>query len=418
MQEHIKNYLPKLFKKLTNPNDINEENKNEIIKTIKKFDETITSNNYDNSLSYFQNVILAKMMISWVEKNISVVELSGDYNKLYTKYFDFPKYDEFEIEEEEKNLFYDLGLDVKGEIDDFFSSLIINFLKQKENSKAKIIKMFWNEINLFNYEINDKIKEELRKHMEKDKFYEELYKDNKLFESEKSNILKEIYYFYDFKTIEKTKIETLKDYADKERQTDDFGRMLQINEPDSHHEKKSFVDEVKEKEKKKMPSDKLKQVLNKWIIEIDLQHSNNKELNSYYYYKKGEIKEIIELYKYGEYNCKIIEEKNYVQYLNFNDKVEKFIMDNFNNIKKKGKICLELTKKCKQQNGEQFKEDQKDLYAVDCESYFKKNDEDDYDQNIGKFKDDNVLINGISGENLGFIFLVNELCNDDYDNKK
>ena len=46
--------------------------------------------------------------------------------------------------------------------------------------------------------------------MEKDNFYDELCKDYQLFELKNSEILKEIYDFYDFKTIEKIKSETLK----------------------------------------------------------------------------------------------------------------------------------------------------------------------------------------------------------------
>ena len=109
-----------------------------------------------------------------------------------------------------------------------------------------------------------------------------------------------------------------------------------------------------------------------------------------------------------------------MEYIKFNDKVEKFIKDNIKNIKKKGKIVLILKFKSKEQkNQSQLKENKnQNLFVVDCESHFEKNDEDKVDEVIGRFNDDNVLINGISGKNPGFIFLVNELCNDDYDNIK
>ena len=411
MVEDIKNNLPKLFKKLINPNINPDDNQK-----IKDFDKTINSNNYDKSLSYFQNVILAKMMIGWEKKNKNEIKLSKDYKKVYREYFDYPNNENSEIDEEEQNIFYELGLNVEAKIEDFFSSLIINFLKEKEKSKAKIIKLFWNEINLFNYEINDTIKEKLIEYMEKDNFYDELCKDYQLFELKNSEILKEIYDFYDFKTIEKIKIETLKEYGDKERQFDDFGRMIQIKEPDSKNINESFADEINKEKREKIPIDELKEVLKEFRIVINLQYLENEEVNFSYHIKDKEIK----LYKNGEYDCKKPEEKNYLEYIKFNDKVEKFIKDNIKNIKKKGKIVLILKFKSKEQkNQSQLKENKnQNLYVVDCESHFEKNDEGKVDEVIGRFNDDNVLINGISGKNPGFIFLVNELCNDDYDNKK
>ena len=411
MVEDIKNNLPKLFKKLINPNINPDDNQK-----IKDFDKTINSNNYDKSLSYFQNVILAKMMIGWEKKNKNEIKLSKDYKKVYREYFDYPNNENSEIDEEEQNIFYELGLNVEAKIEDFFSSLIINFLKEKEKSKAKIIKLFWNEINLFNYEINDTIKEKLIEYMEKDNFYDELCKDYQLFELKNSEILKEIYDFYDFKTIEKIKIETLKEYGDKERQFDDFGRMIQIKEPDSKNINESFADEINKEKREKIPIDELKEVLKEFRIVINLQYLENEEVNFSYHIKDKEIK----LYKNGEYDCKKPEEKNYLEYIKFNDKVEKFIKDNIKNIKKKGKIVLILKFKSKEQkNQSQLKENKnQNLYVVDCESHFEKNDEGKVDEVIGRFNDDNVLINGISGKNPGFIFLVNELCNDDYDNIK
>ena len=300
MVEDIKNNLPKLFKKLINPNFNPDDNQK-----IKDFDKTINSNNYDKSLSYFQNVILAKMMIGWEKKNKNEIKLSKDYKKVYREYFDYPNNENSEIDEEEQNIFYELGLNVEAKIEDFFSSLIINFLKEKEKSKAKIIKLFWNEINLFNYEINDIIKEKLIEYMEKDNFYDELCKDYQLFELKNSEILKEIYDFYDFKTIEKIKMETLKEYGDKERQFDDFGRMLQIKEPDSKNINESFADEINKEKREKIPIDELKEVLKEFRIVINLQYLENEEVNFSYHIKDKEIK----LYKNGEYDLKNQEKK-------------------------------------------------------------------------------------------------------------
>ena len=79
MVEDIKNNLPKLFKKLINPNINPDDNQK-----IKDFDKTINSNNYDKSLSYFQNVILAKMMIGWEKK----IKMKSNFPKIIKKYIE------------------------------------------------------------------------------------------------------------------------------------------------------------------------------------------------------------------------------------------------------------------------------------------------------------------------------------------
>ena len=50
---------------------------------------------------------------------------------------------------------------------------------------------------------------------------------------------------------------------------------------------------------------------------------------------------------------------------------------------------------------------------MNCESYFEKEGTDGVDENFGIFIDRDVLIDGINGRNPGFIFLINELCNED-----
>ena len=77
-------------------------------------------------------------------------------------------------------------------------------------------------------------------------------------------------------------------------------------------------------------------------------------------------------------------------------------------------ILTTLKEEQKNQNNidkDQIDKNQIDLYIVNCQSSFES--DDSKDNNFGIFIDRNVLINGINGKTPGFIFLVNELCNED-----
>ena len=112
------------------------------------------------------------------------------------------------------------------------------------------------------------------------------------------------------------------------------------------------------------------------------------------------------------------------KYLEFVNKVIKYIKEMKNEIKYNTNICLELTITNKIQSQETIEEMskrkrniEKNLCNVRCLSYIidKKNNSEGGDD---KFKDENVLVYGLDGQVPGFIYLVNELCNDDYINDK
>ena len=148
------------------------------------------------------------------------------------------------------------------------------------------------------------------------------------------------------------------------------------------------------------------------ILECDLSQSNIKTSA-----KCGkEVKESINLCEKGIYDKNKFGEKNYIQYLKFVKEVKKYINEKKNKLKIKPIITLELTPFSeKEQNDDSLplnfpnRQYYKDINNVECESSF------NYNGKKFIFKDKNVLIFGIHGKAPGFIFLINELCNDDYE---
>lgn len=411
MVKKILNYLPKLFTSLVKKYD-DEEEKSKIIKYIIEFDKYIVSNDYKNVLSLFQNVIVMKMMALWENQG---VQLSGQYNSCIKSYLkDLKKY-EYGPNEKKIKIFNDIDVEKKEKenINEFFSSLIILFLKQKEKDNIKQVIELWEEIGLSYYVINDEIKEDLEEFLKTDEhckvYYKELYEDNKLFELENSNILREIYDYINYKSAEKIEIEKIKDYADKERQYDDYGRNIQINET----EPKKIEGNIIEEKIEPIPEDILNKVFKEWIIKIIID-LNNEPLFNYYYKNENDQTCDVQLYEKYDYDIKDKNYKNYKEYLNFREKVENFLNDNIKNNKKKGTIVLTLTSyKDDHRKENNVDSAQKNLFIVNCESYFEKEGTDGVDENFGIFIDRDVLIDGINGRNPGFIFLINELCNED-----
>ena len=408
MEQEIKNNIPKLFNLLNQKR--NSEKENKIKDQITNFEYHIYINNYNRYITLFQGVVLMKIMTIWENRG---VKFRGNYSSNFNYYLELLKKEEYEITQGNKiKIFSDL--EGNQDINKFFSSLIILFLKQKENDQIELIKILWDEIQLSKFEINDKIKKDLKECFETDndnyfkEFYKELYEENDLFNLDNKYILSEIYDYINYKSPEYIKIELLKDYADQERQYDDYGRTIKINEIEPPIEK--FKKNINEK----IPDDILKQVFKKLEIKISID-MNKKPNYNYYYGDKNEPME--QLYDKYNYNIKIKDEKNYKEYLNFDIKVKNFINDNINNIQKYGTIKLILTtlkEEQKNQNNidkDQIDKNQIDLYIVNCQSSFES--EDSKDNNFGIFIDRNVLINGINGKTPGFIFLVNELCNED-----
>lgn len=408
MEQEIKNNIPKLFNLLNKKR--NSEKENKIKDQITNFEYHIYINNYNRYITLFQGVVLMKIMTIWENRG---VKFRGNYSSNFNYYLELLKKEEYEITQGNKiKIFSDL--EGNQDINKFFSSLIILFLKQKEKDQIELIKILWDEIQLSKFEINDKIKKDLKECFETDndnyfkEFYKELYEENDLFNLDNKYILSEIYDYINYKSPEYIKIELLKDYADQERQYDDYGRTIKINEKEPPFEK--FLINKNEK----IPDDILKQVFKKLEIKISID-MNKKPNYNYYYGDKNEPME--QLYDKYNYNIKIKDEKNYKEYLNFDIKVKNFINDNINNIQKYGTIKLILTtlkEEQKNQNNidkDQIDKNQIDLYIVNCQSSFES--DDSKDNNFGIFIDRNVLINGINGKTPGFIFLVNELCNED-----
>ena len=406
MEQKIRNNIPKLFNLLNKKRNSEEENK--INEQITNFESNIYTNNYKQDITLFQYVVLMKIMTIW---EIRGVKLLGNYSSNFNHYLELLKNEEYEkIKGIKRKIFSDL--EGNEDINNFFSSLIILFLKQKEKDQIELVKDLWDEIRLSNFEINEKIKDDLKECLEKDDYCKEYYKElrieNDLFNLDNKYILKEIYDYINYKSPEYIKIELLKDYADQERQYDDYGRTIKINEIEPRFEK--FKKNINEK----IPDDILKQVFKKLEIKISIDF-NKKPNYNYYYGDKNEPME--QLYDEYNYDIKKKDEKNYKEYLNFDIKVKNFINDNINNIQKYGTIKLILTtlkEEQKNQNNidkDQIDKNQIDLYIVNCQSSFES--DDSKDNNFGIFIDRNVLINGINGKTPGFIFLVNELCNED-----
>ena len=406
MEQEIRNNIPKLFNLLNKKRNSEEENK--INEQITNFESNIYTNNYKQDITLFQYVVLMKIMTIW---EIRGVKLLGNYSSNFNHYLELLKNEEYEkIKGIKRKIFSDL--EGNEDINNFFSSLIILFLKQQEKDQIELVKDLWDEIRLSNFEINEKIKDDLKECLEKDDYCKEYYKElrieNDLFNLDNKYILKEIYDYINYKSPEYIKIELLKDYADQERQYDDYGRTIKINEIEPPIEKLNI------NKNEKIPDNILKQVFKKLEIKISIDF-NKKQNYNYYYGDKNEPME--QLYDKYNYDIKKKDEKNYKEYLNFDIKVKNFINDNINNIQKYGTIKLILTtlkEEQKNQNNidkDQIDKNQIDLYIVNCQSSFES--EDSKDNNFGIFIDRNVLINGINGKTPGFIFLVNELCNED-----
>ena len=410
MAKEILNFLPTLFTSLIKKYD--EEEKSEIIKYITDYDKYIISNDYKEALSLFQKVIVMKMMSLWENQG---VQLSGKYNSDIKSYLEKLKKYEYVSNNKKIKIFNDIDVEKKEKenINEFFSSLIILFLKQKEKDNIQQVIELWKEIRLPIYVINDEIKENLKEFIKTDEhckvYYKELYEDNKLFELENSNILREIYDYINYKSAEKREIEKIKNYADKERQHDDYGRNIQINETEPKKKEEKVIKEKIEP----IPINILNKIFKEWTIRIIIDLNKKPHFNYYYRNENAQTCDV-QLYEKFDYDTKDKNYKNYKEYLNFREKVENFLNDKINNIKLKGTIVLTLTSdKDDQRKEKKVDSAQQNLFVVDCESYFEKEGTDGVDENFGKFKDRDVLIDGINGDLPGFIFLIDELCNED-----
>ena len=159
-------------------------------------------------------------------------------------------------------------------------------------------------------------------------------------------------------------------------------------------------------EMQKIERKELIELFKKFKIELNLNEESNWPNPKYFC---GEDEEMKMLYKNAVYNDEITEEKNYKRYLIFVDTIMDYIKKIKNKITYKGKIYFEFTKESESQS-EPIAEKDKNIYNVKCIYSMEDNKEI-------KFRDDNILVDGINGKRQGFLFFIEELCNDDYDNE-
>ena len=103
--------------------------------------------------------------------------------------------------------------------------------------------------------------------------------------------------------------------------------------------------------------------------------------------------------------------KNYKRFAVFIEEIEEYIKKK--EIKFNPQITLELKNEGISQD-EKTPDKYKKLYNITCISTFINQLNNN---TIMKFKDENILVNLINGKCKGFIYLINELMNDDYNGK-
>ena len=149
-----------------------------------------------------------------------------------------------------------------------------------------------------------------------------------------------------------------------------------------------------------------------WTIKLDLPDILNPE------YFFGKQKEKIDYINREIATSDEVIKKNYVKYLEFIDNIIFYFLKKNENkeINYRGKIILELTTVSEKQDEKIFENDD-----------YLKNEKDNlinirnvrciYSMEKGEYKfiDDNVLIHGIDGKYQGFLFLLDEVCKDDYE---
>ena len=163
------------------------------------------------------------------------------------------------------------------------------------------------------------------------------------------------------------------------------------------------------------------QILNKVDIILTYDEYNEDVLS----YKIKEIKVNNQLLKIQFFNNLLngikdetdIVYKNYQRLINFIDDVKECISNS--DLNYKPDIILKLEK---EEDDEYYfynkknKERERDIYNINCVSSFVLKEGEKTKE--FKYKDYDILVNGIDGESNGFSYLINELCNDDYEDSK
>lgn len=394
--DDIENIYPKLFELLKHDIMVDRE-------CIDKFDEFFISES--EYLNYIQNLFLAKVMlylISYLDKNIRITDSEVEKKE---KYYNKIIKDSWENDKMLANLNYTLKNLEEKNLDEIILDFVQYFMKNMwEKNNYEQIKEQWDDmrINLNELEIADNTKKNLylffKNNYQIKKYYEKIN-----FKKEKK-IFQKIYEYlmYEISKIQMEKIKSLKSLGDIERKAKEDGRKI---EPNFYGLKNpNFVDG----ERIKIPKDKLAKVFKRWKIKIDLNNYNQPDI----FWGDDETAKLYdENVSYDEPNES---DRNYKRYLEFKDQLIKYIDQVHKDLKIDTTVTVILTPDKYSQSQEilQQKGDRdyitKDLHDVKCYSF--------YECNNTKFEviDENVLVYGIYGKSSGFIFLINELCNEDY----
>ena len=397
---HLIKKIPNLFKRALNTLSDNESNSQITKDYIQNLSEEVLSNlHYMNAI---QKAILSKIMqylIIFYDNNAqykSFEDLEQDYIDIFDKNItELAKDKIFEGTEnlEDKNLEDIILIIIKYFLDE---------LKGKQNPKD--LKKKWESLglNLENFEINKVIGEKLKSYLEEStqvKYRKELDKVliSELNSESYTEILRNIKYFLDFKGEEKCSIVTLKDIADREREEE----YLEYEEEEDKNKNKLDI----AKSMHNVPKNYLTNVFKKWIIEItDLEHPAPPNIK---FVDEKNIEITDDFYNEYKYVGKDYEKK-FKGYIEFKNKIMKYINQEINNIKLKITIRLEITPV---KDEKEIYDDKRYYYfeEIKCRSSYI------YKKKKYEYIDNNILVDGISGEKPGFIFLINELCNDDYE---
>lgn len=396
---------------------------------LSKFDELLSSYN-----SKFQKFFLLKIKLFLISKiNKKDGEESKETNTEETKEISITEIKE--NSKEENNIINEINECIRNDdlltqlkddktknleeknlediILDLIKYLINKIYVEKNYTKAK---NRWRNlgINLENFTINERMKDNLYKFFKEAKIPEN-FKDISF--KDKKPIMEQIYGVIEFGcNAENRKIlehnsKSIKQLGDKQRDKDDDGKNANLME-------ESGDEKIGDVFNRKIPVEEMDLLFQKFTIEINL----NNETNPYNFYigiKTDENKKLTKLnslYENYIYDSTNIKEKNFMRYLTFWYQVKDHIELIKNEINLKTIVTLELTIKSKSQSEETLCREEKrrdkikDYYDVKCLSYFHYN---------GKnfiFLDQNVLVYGINGKIPGLVFLFNELCNEDYKN--
>ena len=404
MDDNILNKkIPRLFKRALNTLNDKEDNS----KITEEYISIVNRNIIENEiyLNEAQNVVLSKIMLYLIIfcNNKTPSENLKEWKEFYEK--------KLESNIEKVNIFEEIKKEKETSLEKIILAILKYFLKNlREKQNAKDLKKKWEDLHLHleNFEINNTINEALFSYLEKlqknpvnfcKELEELLISELKL--GNNSKIIKNIYYFINFKIKEEDQIIYMKDLADKERENNEY--IIKINKNNINTNDNKMLGN-KEKEIK-VPEDYLINLFKQWSIEIDLNEEN---INPLIVFGYGEQTDKY----YEDYNDKNKEyNKKFKGYIEFKNKVMKYIEEVKKNIKLKTKITLIITP---------IKEDKKpindDKYFYECKEIQCKSS---YEHRGQKFecKDTNILENGINGDSPGFIFLINELCNDEYINE-